>query len=225
MGLTDRLAALISSSRATAPPTRGADGPSIYLIVFVLVWASAVGAGVVWIWDYKMSPGVASGPPASWPESTGLRRSGPTLVMTFHPRCTCSQASVTELARLMASLPQRPTVYALFVAARPSVTPLWERAAAIPGVTPIADPDGAIAKAFGAETSGDVIVYSPSGALVFHGGLTAARGHEGDSFGRQRLLAVLRGDTPDRRSSPVFGCPLYDEPNPRPDGLSRSSLE
>jgi hypothetical protein len=93
---------------------------------------------------------------------------------------------------------------------------LWRRAAAIPGVIALRDRDGAKAKSFGAETSGDVIAYGNDGRLLFHGGLTAARGHEGDSFGRQRLLAVLRGETPDRRDSPVFGCNL--------DELSQAAL-
>jgi hypothetical protein len=156
--------------------------------------------------------------------------------MALHPLCTCSHATVSELARLLAGVTTRPTVYALFIdlsgrrdsAPRVRRMPLWERAAAIPGVIPIVDRNGAIAASFGAETSGDVIAYSASGRLLFHGGLTAARGHEGDSFGRQRLLAVLRGDDPDVRTSPVFGCPLNDRTNQvaeQPPTGTRSDLE
>ena len=133
---------------------------------------------------------------------------------------------MTELARLLASVPEPPTVYALFIdfsvvnddapsPVEPARTALWQRVSGIPGVIPVADPHGAFAKSFGAETSGDVVAYSASGDLIFHGGLTAARGHEGDSFGRQRLLASLRGEAPDARTSPVFGCPLHDAPNRR----------
>jgi hypothetical protein len=189
------------------------------LIFVLLVWGVLVAGGVMWVWNYKATPGLASGPPAVWPESVPLPRSGTTLVVALHPLCTCSQATVSELARLLASVPKPPAVYALFIDFNPrnstaavsanlARTSLWQRAAAIPGVTPIADPHGAFAKSFRAETSGDVIAYSARGELLFHGGLTAARGHEGDSFGRQRLLAVLRGHAPDTRTSPVFGCPL-----------------
>jgi hypothetical protein len=222
MSVVHRVAALVSAhltSPVAGPPGKASVRPiSAALTVVVLAWAAAVGGGLVWIWSYKTTPGLASGPPASWPASTALRRSGTTLVVALHPLCTCSQATVSELARLLADTPTPPTVYALFIdfsgrresRSREVRTPLWERAAAIPGVLPIVDRNGAIAKSFGAETSGDVIAYSASGRLLFHGGLTAARGHEGDSFGRQRLLAVLRGDDPDRRTSPVFGCPLND---------------
>ena len=206
------------------------------VVVLVAVWAAAVGGGVVWVWNYKTTPGLASGPPAAWPASIQLQPSGPTLVMALHPLCTCSHASVSELARLLAGIEKRPTVYALFIdfsdggerSSRVRHMPLWERAAAIPGVTVVADRGGAIAKAFRAETSGDVIAYSGAGRLLFHGGLTAARGHEGDSFGRQRLLAILRGDAPDSTTSPVFGCPLndsIDQVAERPPSGTRSDLQ
>ena len=194
---------------STASPPRRAYA----LPLIVAAWVLVISAGIVWTWHYKTTPGVASRPPAAWPASAELRRSSMTLVVALHPLCTCSEATISELARLMSSLDEPPAIYALFYDYQPDVRPvsatsLWRRAAAIPGVTPLSDRDGAMAKSFGAETSGDVIAYGSDGRLMFHGGVTAARGHEGDSFGRQRLLAVLRGQTPDRRESPVFGCNL-----------------
>jgi hypothetical protein len=60
-------------------------------------------------------------------------------------------------------------------------------------------------------TSGAVLLYSSDGKLLFQGGITPARGHQGDSFGRQRILALLDGDAPDRRDAPVFGCALASD--------------
>ena len=194
---------------STAPPPRR----SFVLPLIVAAWTLLVTAAIGWTWHYKTTPGLASTPPAAWPASAELRRSHMTLVVALHPLCTCSEATISELARLVSALDERPTIYALFYDYQPDVRPvsttsLWRRAAAIPGLTPLRDRNGAMAKSFGAETSGDVIAYGSDGGLMFHGGVTAARGHEGDSFGRQRLLAVLRGQTPDRRDSPVFGCNL-----------------
>ena len=178
------------------------------------LWIAAVSTSVVWTWHYKTTPGRPSTPPHAWPTSVTVRHSGTTVLVALHPLCTCSEATISELARLMAGVHDQPTVYALFYDYHPRTpvdqSSLWRRAAAIPGVIAMRDPDGEMAKSFGAETSGDVIAYSADGALLFHGGLTAARGHEGDSFGRERLLAVLRGDTPDRRDSPVFGCNMQE---------------
>jgi hypothetical protein len=201
----------------------------------VVLWAVSVSASVVWVWDYKTTPGAKGGAPQVWPESTGLQPSGFTMVMTLHPLCTCSEASVTELGRLLSGVPDRPAVYALFVEFNPrstkdggrriESTSLWQRAASIPGVVPVADPHGAIAKAFGAETSGDVIAYGPDGRLIFHGGITPARGHEGDSFGRQRLQELLRGAQPDSAESPVFGCPLHNATVPIATNTMRSEFD
>jgi len=180
------------------------------------LWIVAVSTSVVWTWHYKTTPGRPSAPPHAWPTSANVRHSGTTLLVALHPLCTCSEATISELARLMASVHDQPTptVYALIYDYHPRTSieesSLWRRAAAIPGVIAMRDADGEMARSFGAETSGDVIAYSADGVLLFHGGLTAARGHEGDSFGRQRLLAVLRGNTPDRRDSPVFGCSMNE---------------
>src|SRR5262249_57501676 len=87
-------------------------------------------------------------------------------------------------------------------------TDLWSSAERIPGVSVALDAGGAEAKRFGAETSGAVVLYDPAGRLVFHGGITAARGHEGDSFGQQRIAAFLSGARADRADAPVFGCAL-----------------
>lgn len=81
-------------------------------------------------------------------------------------------------------------------------------AASIPGVRLIADPRGALARSFGAATSGQTILYAANGDLAFSGGITASRGHEGDSDGAEALLAFLGGRQPKRRSTPVFGCSL-----------------
>jgi hypothetical protein len=61
------------------------------------------------------------------------------------------------------------------------------------------------------ETSGAVVLYDAAGKLAFRGGITAARGHEGDSFGRQRIMALLNGAHADRADAPIFGCALENE--------------
>ena len=49
------------------------------------------------------------------------------------------------------------------------------------------DDDGAEARRFGAETSGQTLLYDARGALAFSGGITGARGHAGDNAGRASL--------------------------------------
>jgi hypothetical protein len=85
-------------------------------------------------------------------------------------------------------------------------TDLWSSAARIPGVMTMSDENGREAARFGIATSGGVVLYDQQGKLLFHGGITPARGHEGDSFGRERILSLLATGKADRNDAPVFGC-------------------
>jgi hypothetical protein len=72
------------------------------------------------------------------------------------------------------------------------------------------DIDGIAAKRFGAATSGHVIVYDPSGSLVFEGGITAGRGHQGDNTGQIAIIDIVEGRIPTVNHMPVFGCEIFE---------------
>jgi hypothetical protein len=134
-----------------------------------------------------------------------------TVVVLAHPRCPCTRASLAELARLTARIGEVAETWVLF--ADPTdvsweESDLWRTAQAIPGVRVLADPGGDVAHAFGAFTSGQVLVYDRDGALVFDGGITPARGHEGDSVGRNTIVAHLLGGEEGSADAAVFGCSL-----------------
>jgi len=84
---------------------------------------------------------------------------------------------------------------------------LWERAAAIPRARVWSDPKGALATRFDARTSGQVLVYAPDGRLVFRGGITGSRGHEGDNAGESAIIGLIQGGDP-QGGTQVFGCEL-----------------
>jgi len=51
------------------------------------------------------------------------------------------------------------------------------------------------------------LLYDISGRLVFDGGITSARGHQGDNAGRSAISALLTGQHDVVvRATPVFGC-------------------
>jgi hypothetical protein len=81
-------------------------------------------------------------------------------------------------------------------------------ARSLPETEVLVDPDGREALRFGARTSGHVVLYGVDGSLQFSGGITDGRGHAGDSEGGQTLLAWLRDGVAERRTAPVYGCPL-----------------
>jgi hypothetical protein len=173
---------------------------------------------MLWAWDNK--PGVSAHAREKWPADSGLARdrARPTLVMLVHPQCTCSRASLTELAELLARARPRPKTYVLFL--KPAgfsdgweKTDLWRTAAGLPDVTVIRDDEGGQAARFGAATSGQTFLYDARGSLQFSGGITAARAHAGDNAGRSAVVALINSaGTPQTTRTSVFGCPLFDHP-------------
>jgi hypothetical protein len=179
-------------------------------------WLLMVGAGIGLLWSYESTPGTAAATPERWPAASRIEPAAgrATLVMLAHPHCPCTRASINELARLMTQARGRVTAYVLFVKPRGfsdgwEQTDLWASAAAIPGVTVVRDDEGAEAARFHAATSGQSVLYDAAGNLLFSGGITDARGHEGDNAGRTALVSLLTSGEPDERGTPVYGCPLF----------------
>ena len=208
-------------TRGAADPTLSYVGPGMprrtWLVraLATTLWLAVVLTGMTVLARYEGTPGATGEAPQDWPAATRVARGSGrhTIVMLAHPRCPCTRASLAELARLMTGAPREVDVRVLFV--KPAgtedgweKTDLWRRAAAIPGVTVASDPDGREAARFGATVSGQVVAYDAAGRLVFRGGITGGRGHEGDNVGRTRLASLLKTGEADARQSPVFGCAL-----------------
>jgi hypothetical protein len=181
-----------------------------------VVWIAVVVSGLSMLWAYDNTPGIAGSSPASWPADTRLALAAdrPTLVFLAHPQCTCSRASLGELAEVLARATKPPKTYVVFlkpfgVPENWEKTDLWRTATRLPNVTVISDDDGREAKGFGASTSGQTILYASSGALLFTGGITGARGHAGDNAGRASLVELLNRGGAARSRTDVFGCRLF----------------
>ncbi len=82
-------------------------------------------------------------------------------------------------------------------------------ARSLPNVEIVLDPEGIVAKRFRVRTSGHVLLYGAGERLLFSGGITDVRGHAGASAGGQAVLAALRGEVSERRTTPVYGCSLF----------------
>jgi len=218
-----------ASPRATA---RAERRRWLWLLV-ATVWFGSAAAGLWVLWSYENQPGVAAHALPQWPAGSGLAHDtdGPTLVMLVHPHCTCSRASLTELAEILARTTTRPKTYVLFLKPRDFAdgwekTDTWRAAAALPGATVVRDDEGARAERFGAVTSGQTFLYDAGGQLMFSGGITGSRGHTGDNAGRSSVLALLNqapsggSATAPRDATSVFGCSLFSAPGAPPPGAA-----
>jgi hypothetical protein len=186
----------------------------VWALGFV-VWAGAVVTGMNVLWRYRSTASASATTSDRWPDGSRLARdkARPTLVMFIHPHCPCSRATISELAELMERDRDRASVRVLFV--KPDGTEegwertdSWNSANRIPGVVVETDRGGTEAVRFGAHTSGQALLFDAHGGLLFQGGITGGRGHVGNNLGRARVEALLEGRTPDRSTSPVFGCAL-----------------
>lgn len=211
---------LVRAQLQAGPPARPpTDRRNSWWIAATLAWLVAVGGALGVLWRYQRGAGAASVGLRRWPAGTTLSLAGdrPTIVQMVHPRCPCSRASLSALRAVSEGQQLTPAIYVVFL--RPSGmadgwahTESWEAAARIPGARLIVDRDGREAARFGALTSGQTFAFSVDGSLTFSGGITVARGEEGDSVGRRQLETAL-GHASDAlaRSSRVYGCSLAEQ--------------
>ena len=185
-------------------------------MIAAVLWVATVVTAMAFIVRYTLTPGPVASAPIHWPANSliVLDAKRPTLIMFAHPQCPCTRASIGELERLMANCHGRLSAQVWFI--KPAATAegwmdtdLWRSASAIPGVTVHCDEEGAEARRFQAETSGQTVLYDRNGRLWFQGGITISRGHSGDNPGRSAVEALLKYQSAVLAQTPVFGCPLF----------------
>lgn len=179
------------------------------------MWVVCLVAGLGWILSYEMTPGDSGTSASHWPAATSIPLAADrlTLLIFVHPRCPCTHASLTELSSVLQRSDQPVSAHAVILDPN-GVDETWrngpirDQVGRIPGLAAQEDAGGKEHRVFGARTSGEVFVFRPSGELLFHGGVTAGRGHAGPSAGTQALDHLLLGLAPRVRQTPVYGCGL-----------------
>ncbi|HEV2970142.1 MAG TPA: hypothetical protein VGY55_09135 [Pirellulales bacterium] len=189
--------------------------------LIVAAWCACVTIGLTAMLDYEMTPAPIAIPSGQWPATSKLAHDPrrPTLLMFVHPHCPCSRASLSEMNILASQCGDRVAVQIVFV--RPAgfddgweQTDLFATAQRIRGARVLCDRDGLEATRFGATASGETLLFSREGRLMFQGGITPSRGHEGDNAGRATVTALIESGKADSNRSPVFGCALSNRCRP-----------
>ena len=135
------------------------------------------------------------------------------LMMAIHPMCPCSNASATELQRLLAHSTEkiRCTILAYTTAQTGTKwlqSQLIARFQSTPSTTVVSDVDGRIASQYRMAYSGATVLIRPDGTMAYWGGITPSRGHEGDNFGVDSILYAIEHDTKGIIEGPVYGCSI-----------------
>jgi len=187
--------------------------------LFITFWITSVTAGSAWLWNYELTRGRKGEAPPRWQSSSQLvlDDNRHNLLVSLHPHCPCSRATVEELSRILAHTGERMKVHALLFAPENAAeewfeSALVDRLRQLPHTTISRDVEGRHAAARGALTSGDAQLYGPDETLLFHGGVTVARGHAGDSAGSAAVIAAVNKGLPaevrNPVKTPVYGCQL-----------------
>jgi hypothetical protein len=184
------------------------------LIAAAMLWVATVAAAYEAVRRFETTPGLPASAPRSWPAATTVARTTGTwsLVMLVHPHCSCSRASVKELAEIVEKAPRDVQTTVLVYRPR-EMAAGWERTNVYDAATRIRrarvllDRDGAEARNFGGFTSGQTFLYDGKGRLRFAGGVTALRGHAGMNRGHADVLRIAK-DRSGNGSHPVFGCAI-----------------
>jgi hypothetical protein len=184
----------------------------------LLTWLAVIAGGMSYLAYYDQQAGPAAAAPFQIAPLAASVPQKQRLLMFVHPRCPCSTASLRELERLMPRCVGEVDATVYFI--RPENEPdswahgnLWDLVKQIPGTRAEIDTRGKLAERFAATTSGSIVVYDAAGQLQYQGGITVARGHEGDSRGKAAIFALAHGEANDVAECPVYGCPLRGKAN------------
>ena len=157
--------------------------------------------------------------PSTWPSATILssdRATRPTLVVLAHPQCSCTRASLGELAEALARADDQTQDLRPVPEARRVHRGLAPKRFVAHGREP-ARRHGRSRRRRQRGAPFRRIAHqvrrcctTQPGDLLFSGGITGARAHRGDNDGRRAIVALLESRS--RRPAPatnVFGCSLF----------------
>jgi hypothetical protein len=186
-----------------------------FLLVLGGFWLALICLGFLTLMREEYSPAKTLSQGASFPgmSSISLSAREPTLILFVHPLCPCTRASFHELEALLTEVSGKVSVVIVFTV--PEGLPsdwkqgdLWQSAKTLADVRVTTDRNGMESRRFCVTGSGHCLLYSPSGALLFSGGITASRGHDGENPGRLALLSLITTGHAVIDKTPVFGCSL-----------------
>jgi hypothetical protein len=188
---------------------------------FTILWVLAISIGFFSFYKYEFTSGTPGEISEYWPLETNIKKlqTPYQLIMFVHPKCSCTKASIHELADIMNQSKGKLMANILFI--KPSLfdsdwikSDIWYDSKTIPNVITLVDDEGKEASIFGATTSGQTFLYDAEGNLLFHGGITQTRGHVGSNLGSNTVLSFIQQGKCLNHSTPFFGCPLFYKPTP-----------
>lgn len=185
-------------------------------LILIFIWAVALFSIVFKFTFYTSAAGPVGELAQKLPNSIVANPHSYNMYVILHPECACSQATLSEIERIQARTNNQIKIHLVFVKLKQTEhhenSKLFARASSLSDMSVLVD-SGEIAKSLGALTSGQVLLYNPSNDLVFAGGVTQARGHEGPNDGAESIVNIVSSKGSLIIQTPVYGCHLFSEKN------------
>ena len=194
----------------------------LLFVCMAALWVLALVPGVRYLVRFENTAGRRGFAPSDWHNTTTLSSGDarlPLLLVALHPKCSCSNATLTELEEAAQTF-DHPYNAILLIDPPQGLSFDWRKTRAYREAqkalhaTVVLDNDGKLAASLGAFTSGDVRLYAAEDAhsrrsLLFAGGVTGSRGMVGANSGVEGLKTAFRNpENNPHATSPVFGCEL-----------------
>ena len=153
--------------------------------------------------------------PNKWPLVSKLHFSAkmPNLYVFIHPECSCSIATLSELDKLKTRVLNQVHLHVVILKYKTEMNSnlqVQEAQRVVGKDNVFFDEAHLEAKLFGAETSGQTYLFDEAGNLIFNGGITISRAHEGDNLGSQSIDYWIKNRVSILKKSEVFGCSLTE---------------
>lgn len=181
-------------------------------------WLTLLACGWYVLLRHEHTPGFAGSVPLRWPQASTLPcgNEQPTLLLFAHRNCPCTRATLQELQALLADADAPVRLFVVLLVPEDTASDrigsgIEQQARSLPHVAVILDHQGIETRRFGVRTSGHLLLYGTDGRLRFSGGITAARGHTGESNGKQSMATCLKNPLSELQTTPIFGCALFAE--------------
>jgi hypothetical protein len=183
------------------------------VIIAVPLWIGAIAFGFAQWENYDATAGPSPASMSTFADAPPA--CGWELSMYAHPRCSCTQASLAQLAILAERAGPNLAIRVVFLLPTGAAEEWADgsiRSAAekLPKVEIVLDRGGVEMARVGATTSGSILLRDAGGRIAFRGGLTRSRGQFGESAGQRAIGSLIAGGTTEIDRTPVFGCSLLD---------------
>ena len=147
------------------------------------------------------------------------------LVIAVHPECPTSRATLSEAVRICYRVPGEVKVTALVFGANEkeiSQNALFAGLAKVKSRI-LSDADGAVAKRLGLTNSGQALLFSPNGNLLYNGSITTTPNRTGNP-GEEMVVEIIHGSNTTSMNAAPHGCSLDGGVCMHEEGLRTAAL-